>query len=98
MSFNYLVVEPSLRMDDLNLLATFEKFRYSNLPSTCLDDNFWKKMKGKMNESDAFARLAHMIISKYSSSSKSSHHSSSSPKSYHDSSKHHSPSYSKSYH
>lgn len=72
MYLDYLVMEPILRMDDLDLLVTFEKCIFSDrVPSEIIKA---KRIK-KESESDAFSRIMDMIMSwfsKHLSSSKSS--------------------------
>ena len=60
MNFNYLVMEPLLRMDDLNLISKFEE--YYDFGSH-KDDDLKARIKEKMIELDAFARIICMIMS-----------------------------------
>ena len=78
MNFNYLHMEPSLRMDDLDLLDKFEGYIFFHQD---FDDNILAKVEKREMEFDAFVRILHIMqtqfhASKCSSSFKSSHDSS----------------------
>ena len=60
MNLDYLFMEPFLRIDDLDLISKFGEYYDSG---RYIGDKFTTKVKEKVIESDAFARIIYMILS-----------------------------------
>ena len=58
MYLDYLVIEPSLRMDDLELIDIFEGYIFFDQD---FDDKLLKKMGKRVMEYDTIVRILHIM-------------------------------------